>query len=74
MIIIRFHGGLGNQMFEYAFFCYMQKVYGDKTQVVADITWFDRNHNVHNGYELERVFGIKLPCNRGRSKGRCRCK
>ena len=62
MIIIRFHGGLGNQMFEYAFFCYMQKVYGDRTQVVADITWFDRNHNVHNGYELERVFGIKLPC------------
>jgi len=40
----------------------MQKMYGERTQVVADITWFDRNHNVHNGYELERVFGISLPC------------
>lgn len=27
----------------------------------ADLTWFDRNYNQHQGYELDRVFGIKLP-------------
>ena len=59
MIIIRFHGGLGNQMFEYAFFKYMEKRYPGK--VKADLTWFDRNFREHQGYELEKVFGISLP-------------
>ncbi len=59
MFIIRFHGGLGNQMFEYCFFRYMQE-YISK-DIKADLTWFDRNYNQHQGYELDRVFGIKLP-------------
>lgn len=59
MIIIRFHGGLGNQMFQYSFFQYMKKRYGDLLK--ADITWFDRNYKEHQGYELEKVFGIRLP-------------
>lgn len=58
MIIIRIHGGLGNQMFEYAFYKYMEALYPGK--VKADLTWFDRNYVEHQGYELEKVFGIKL--------------
>lgn len=58
MFIIRFHGGLGNQMFEYCFYRYMQE-YVSK-DLKADLTWFDRNYKEHQGYELDRVFGIKL--------------
>lgn len=64
MIIIRFHGGLGNQIFEYIFFEYMCRTYADSANppvIKADLTWFDRNRLEHQGYELERVFGIKLP-------------
>lgn len=59
MFIIRFHGGLGNQIFEYCFYRYMQEYVSDDLK--ADLTWFDRNYKEHQGYELERVFGIKLP-------------
>lgn len=58
MFIIRFHGGLGNQMFEYCFYRYMQE--NVSKDVKADLTWFDRNFKEHQGYELDRVFGIKL--------------
>lgn len=58
MIIIRFHGGLGNQMYEYVFYEYMEKRYPGL--VKADLTWFDRNRKEHQGYELERVFGIRV--------------
>lgn len=58
MFIIRFHGGLGNQMLEYCFYRYMQE-YVSK-DVKADLTWFDRNYKEHQGFELDRVFGIKL--------------
>lgn len=58
MIIVRFHGGLGNQMFQYVFYEYMRARYKDL--VKADLTWFDRNYKEHQGYELEKVFGIKV--------------
>lgn len=58
MIIIRFHGGLGNQMFQYVFYEYMKKKY--QVPVKADLTWFDRNFREHQGYELEKIFGIRL--------------
>lgn len=58
MIIIRIHGGLGNQMFEYAFYKYMESKYPGL--VKADLTWFDRNYKEHQGYELKNVFGIEL--------------
>lgn len=58
MFIIRFHGGLGNQMFEYCFYRYMQEYVSE--DVKADLTWFDRNYKEHQGYELDRVFGIEL--------------
>lgn len=58
MIIVRFHGGLGNQMFQYAFYQYMEKKYPGHLK--ADITWFERNYKEHQGYELEKVFGIQM--------------
>lgn len=58
MIIVRFHGGLGNQMFEYSFYEYLKSRYD--VEVKADLTWFDRNYSEHQGFELEDVFGIDM--------------
>ncbi|MCR4738889.1 MAG: alpha-1,2-fucosyltransferase [Lachnospiraceae bacterium] len=55
MIIVRFTSGLGNQMFQYAFYLYLKKRY-EKVSVKADLTWFYAN-NDHHGYELCRIFG-----------------
>lgn len=54
MIIVRITSGLGNQMFQYAFYRLMQEHYPE-TEVRADITWFYANDD-HHGYELERIF------------------
>ena len=51
-------GGLGNQMFQYAFFLKLSKV--SNSNCAVDISFFDENI-CHNGYELERVFNITLP-------------
>ncbi|RKD92581.1 alpha-1,2-fucosyltransferase [Mangrovibacterium diazotrophicum] len=57
MIIIRMRSGLGNQMFQYAFFKQMQQWHGNE-KVKLDISTY--HWNVHNGLELDRVFGIDL--------------
>lgn len=57
MFIVRFQGGLGNQMFEYAFYRALQAKYPG-VDVKADVPKADRSE--HNGYELEKVFGIKV--------------
>ncbi len=54
MIIVRITSGLGNQMYQYNFYRYLQDRFPD-TEVRADITWFNA-HNDHQGYELERIF------------------
>ena len=56
MIIVSIGGGLGNQMFEYAFYEMLKQKY-PQVQVKLDImhTW----GHAHNGYELERIFGCK---------------
>ncbi|MGN1264600.1 MAG: alpha-1,2-fucosyltransferase [Muribaculaceae bacterium] len=47
-------GGLGNQMFQYAFYKELLNKYCD---VKCD--WgLLKNRNVHNGYELSRIFGV----------------
>ncbi len=54
MRLIKITGGLGNQMFIYAFYMQMKKRF---THVYIDLT--DMMHyNVHNGYEMHRVFGL----------------
>ena len=58
MIIIKYKGGLGNQMFQYAFQLAMQKHYPGET-IKADISHY-RLQKEHNGFELERCIGISL--------------
>lgn len=58
MIIISIGGGLGNQMYEYAFYEQLKQVYPD-TDIKLDI--LNTMGNQHNGYELREVFGINAP-------------
>lgn len=53
MKIIGVSGGLGNQMFQYAFY----KAWEGIDESKLDITFFDRC-KIHNGYELEEIFNI----------------
>ena len=57
MIIIRLRSGLGNQMFQYAFFKQMQHWHGEEN-VKLDIDTH-RWHR-HNGREIDRIFNIDL--------------
>ena len=50
------NGGLGNQIFQYIFYRYYQ--IHAKDEIWLDNMKFFRVHE-HNGYELERVFGLK---------------
>lgn len=59
MIVQQINSGLGNQMFQYVFFRLLTK-YHPEVRVRADLTWFEWN-DAHQGYELEKLFGIKLP-------------
>lgn len=52
LIIIKIIGGLGNQMFQYAFYRSLKEDYKD---IKADTTFYQK-YISHNGYELERIF------------------
>lgn len=54
-MIIRISGGIGNQMFQYAFKQQLDYIANCKNTI--DIRFFE-NRNVHNGYELNKVFDI----------------
>lgn len=54
MIILRITSGLGNQMFQYAFYTLLKKKYPD-VEVQCDTFWFNSFHE-HHGYELEKIF------------------
>ena len=51
------NGGLGNQAFQYIFYRWLQ-LERPNDDVCMDDSYFAIN-SVHNGYELERVFGVK---------------
>ncbi|MGV3764007.1 alpha-1,2-fucosyltransferase [Parapedobacter sp.] len=57
MKVVKFLGGLGNQLFQYAFFRALQQTF---PKVKADLSGYD-SYGLHNGFELERIFGIQLP-------------
>ena len=61
-MIISIAGGLGNQMFQYAYYFSQKKRYPNMN-ILADLSFFDAS-KIHNGYELDRIFGISLDlCN-----------
>ena len=59
MIKVLFSGGLGNQMFQYAFYLWLKKNYS-QIRILADLTPY-KSTEFHTGFELERIFQIKLP-------------
>lgn len=58
MFIVAIEGGLGNQMFQYAFFTALREHY-EKEQMKLDLSRI--NPAMHNGYELQKIFGICQP-------------
>lgn len=56
MLIINMSGGLGNQMFQYALYKVMKIKYKN---VKVGLTYYD-NYNIHNGFELERIFKLNM--------------
>lgn len=54
MKIVNVIGGLGNQMFQYAFACYLQYRFLNE-DIFLDTHHFG-NYKLHNGYELNQVF------------------
>lgn len=68
MIIVKFFGGLGNQMFQYATYLALKNRYKDVT-VTADLSWYNTT-TIHNGFELEHLFEIKLNVFLGNKHGR----
>lgn len=57
MRIVKLNGGLGNQMFQYAFALTLDHLYGDAR---LDLGWIEKNA-AHNGYELDRLFRVTVP-------------
>ncbi len=53
------NGGLANQVFQYIFVRYAELTHPQNEPWFFDDSFFFVN-NVHNGFELEKVFGLKL--------------
>lgn len=54
MRLIKVTGGLGNQMFIYAFYMQMKKHFSDTRLDLSDMV----HYKVHHGYEMHRVFNL----------------
>ena len=58
MKIVDIIGGLGNQMLQYSFALSL-KHYHPNEEVLVDISHF-KGYGLHNGYEINRIFGQQL--------------
>ena len=58
MKIVEITGGLGNQMFQYSLMLALRNAFPDEA-VKGDLLPY-RAYKLHNGFELERVFGIRI--------------
>ena len=58
MKIQYFNGGLANQVFQYIFYRYAQLSTNNQDVWLLDDSFFFFKQE-HNGYELEKVFGVK---------------
>ena len=56
MIIVRFTGGLGNQLYNYALVLSLKIIYPD-TEIKIDINDYIRDFS-HTGYMLDKMFGV----------------
>lgn len=59
MKIVNILGGLGNQMFQYAFAVALQQNFSNE-KVLIDPSGF-KGYPLHNGYELKRIFNASIP-------------
>ena len=56
--LVILNNGLGNQLYQYAFMRFLEL--STKEKLVLDNSSFWGEKVDHNGYELEKVFGLKL--------------
>lgn len=54
MLVVAFHGGLGNQIFQYCFLRKLQKLFPDEV-VKADLSRY-KVTDYHQGFELDKIF------------------
>ena len=57
MVLVYINGGLGNQIFQYMIFRWLEQAVGEEC-VLDDGLFFGKNVP-HHGYELERIFGVR---------------
>jgi hypothetical protein len=55
MIIVTIGGGLGNQMYQYAFYKKLKKIYPHISIKLDILHTFGQSHN---GYEIKKIFGL----------------
>lgn len=59
MIVVKFSGGLGNQMYQYVMYRLLKRAY-PTIKVKADISFYNLLCE-HNGFEIDKVFKLSEP-------------
>lgn len=59
MKIVNLLGGLGNQMFEYAMYLALKDAHPQEEIKLCTRSF--RGYGLHNGLEIQRIFGVELP-------------